>query len=411
MIAACLAVGVARAETPAKRAQPINSGYLPSNMNELLMPMSRRYTPGIWMGAFVAQPRAELSTVFDDNVFSSQADKKADVIKKVDTRVTVISDWKRHAVELYAAGGASFYNEYESEDESYANFGAIGLIDIKRGVWIKGSARYHFDNEPRGLGESTLAFDEPVRTQIIEGGLLMHAQLNRLWAEAGGGIKRQDYSSGQIGGVSFDQSFRNGTTYTALGRLGYEVTNKTSVFAEGSVSTRKFADDRLDGDEYRAVAGIRHELTRLVYGEAAAGYLHFASSGGLQDFDSWVYRGQLRWDTTPLISVAIVGSVDIGSPIDIIGVSNTIESTMGVRVDYALRRNATLTAGFGYGQADYVDIDRLDDYLKATLGAEYEFRPSLSLWTNYAYTHAVTELTSSGSYDKNVIMVGLRARY
>ncbi len=414
-MACAAAFGVALLPAHAEDAPGAGEGEagptLPGNVNDLLAPESRRFTPGIRMGAFIIQPKADVSAGYDDNVFARPSGHKADTFANTNAEIQVISDWSRHTVEFYAGAGGSFYEKYDGENQTYANVGAAGFLDIQRGLWIKADGKYGIADEQRGYGKSTLQFDEPIETHTLEGNILAHKQFNRLWAEFGGGIQHRDFSDAQIGGVTIDQSFRDGTIFTAVGRTGYEVSPKTSGFVESSFFKRDFQDSQFEGDGYTALAGVRHEVTRLVVGEAAVGYLHFGSTGQLSDIDTWTYRGKLSWGATPLMTIALVGERNIGFPTNIAGASNTIDSTIGIRADYALRRDLTLTAGGGYGWLDYVDVDRSDSYFRLTAGAEYQFWSKLSLWANYAFTQYDSDIEPNVDYEKNVVMVGLRARY
>jgi hypothetical protein len=156
---------------------------------------------------------------------------------------------------------------------------------------------------------------------------------------------------------------------------------------------------------------VRYELTRLASAEAAIGYLHHDPDGALNEIDTWTYRAQLTYDVTPLMVIALVGSRDVSSPSQVSAGSNRLHSDFGIRGDYAIRRDVTLMAGAGYGWVDYVDGTQEDDYLRLTTGAEYMFRPWLSLWTNYAYLHYDSNAVPVIDYDKSVFAVGVRARY
>jgi hypothetical protein len=411
VIAAGIVTGPAGAqEAPSTPSGALSAGAAAPDVSALLSPESRRYTPGIRMGAFIVQPAAEASIVFDDNVLASPSDRKSDKITKVDASVDVASNWSRHAAEFYANGGGSFYAENDDQNQNHLNMGLTGTLDIQRGFWLRAEGKYARAPEVRGFGESTQQFDQPILTQNAEANLVVHRQFNRLWLELGGGVQQQDFQDATLAGVVVDQSFRNGTIYDMLARTGYEVSGKTSVFVEVGTKSRNFEDTQFNGDERRVLAGFRYELTRLLYGEAAVGYLQLMSSGGLADAETWSYRGRLAWDATPLMSFALLGSRSIGSPTEIGGPSNTIRSDAGVRADYAIRRDVTLMAGVGYGWLDFVDIGREDTQLTVTAGAEYQFRPSFSFWANYAFSQTDSPVPDVG-YDKNVVMLGLRAKY
>jgi hypothetical protein len=403
------------ASASAQETEPVAAGQfstvLPANMDALLAPGSRRYTPGIRMGSFIVQPLADAAVVYDDNILADNADRRSDTVTRANASVDIVSDWSRHALEFYAGGGGSLYASNDDENQGYANVGFAGLLDIHRGFWIRGFGSYNISPESRGFGESTAGFDKPIMTQTVQGNLIAHREFNRLWLELGGGVQRMVYDDAQLAGVTVDQSFRDGQIYNGLARIGYQFSPRTSVFVESSTSIRNFTDDRFEGDQYSASLGFRYELTRLVSGELAVGYMRFDSSGGLSDSDTWSYRGHLAWDPTPLTSLSFVGSRDLGTPTVLGGASNTVDSSLGLRADYALRRDVTLTAGIGYGWLEFIDINRTDTYLKLTTGAEYEFRPSLSLWANYAFSQSEADAIGATDYDKNMVMLGLRAKY
>jgi hypothetical protein len=411
VIVAAASATVASAQEPAPVVVGQFSTVLPANMDALLAPGTRRYTPGIPMGSFIVQPLADISVVYDDNVLSDNSRRQSDTITRANASVDVVSDWSRHALEFFVGGGGSLYADTEDENQAYATVGVGGLLDIHQGFWIRAGGKYSIAPEARGFGESTSTFDSPIITQTVQGNLVAHREFNRLWLELGGGAQRQSYRDAELAGVTVDQSFRDGNIYNGVARVGYEVSPRTSLFVESGGSTRNFTDNRFEGDQYNASLGFRYELTRLVSGEAAIGYMHFDSSGGLSDSETWSYRGHLAWDPTPLVSVALVGSRDLGSPVATGGASNTIDSNLGVRADYAFRRDVTLSAGIGYGWLEFIDVNRTDTYLKLTTGAEYEFRSSLSLWANYAFSQSEADAAAAADYDKNVVMFGLRAKY
>lgn len=388
------------------------SSYLPSNVSDLLAPGSRRYSPGIRAGSFIVLPEASTSLIFDDNVFASPSNAESDFYTNIDARVGVVSNWSRHALELYAGGGGNFYSDFDSENTGYGGVGIAGRLDIQRGFYVKAYGDYHYGFEARGSGESFQNFLEPVETQSIGGGVLVHKQFNRLWGEVGGTVRDEEFFDAKVLLGTIDQSFRNGTAYEATARIGYEVSPKTSLFAEASYDTREYEDGRVDADGYKVGAGFRYELTRITSAEAAIGYRsHDPNSPTFEQIDDWYYRAQLRWDVSPLMTVAIVGSRDVGSPSQDGAGSNRINTEIGIRGDYAIKRDVTLNAAFAFGAAEYIDSGRDDDYYRLAAGADYWFRPWLSFWANYSYLDYESNVTPTIDYDKSVVSVGLRAQY
>lgn len=407
LTAVFLTVPAAAQETPAGA-----SNYLPTNVSGLLAPGSRRYSPGIRAGSFIVVPEASATLVFDDNVFATPTNTKSDFYTNVDARVGVISNWSRHALELYAGGGGNFYNDYDSENTGYANVGIAGRLDIQRNFYVKAFGGYEYGYEARGSGESFQNFLEPIKTQTLGGGVLVHKGFNRLWGEVSGTVRDEEFFDAKVLMGEIDQSFRNGTAYEATARLGYEISPKTSVFAETSYDTREYEDARMDGEGYKVGAGFRYELTRITSAEAAIGFRSYEPDlATLKSIDDWYYRAQLRWDVSPLLTVALVGSRDVGSPSQYATGSNRINTEIGVRADYAWRRDVAFNAGLAYGNADYVDGSRDDDYFRATAGVDYLFRPWLTVWANYSYLDYESNIVPTIDYDKSVFSVGLKTQY
>jgi hypothetical protein len=390
---------------------------LATGLSDLFAAGVRRNGAGINAGGFTFLPRASASTVYDNNVYATPSNRTGDTYVNMDGQLGIVSNWSRHALEFYIGGGGNRYIDLEDESKGYANAGVAGRLDVNRDLWLTGYGKYRLGYEPRGSGESFQQFKEPITTQTLDGGALVHRAFNRVWVELSGSVRHQTFSDaellvdGQFQEV--DQSFRDGTIKDVRGRLGYEFSPKTSAFIETAREWRNYDDSDFDGNGYKLLTGLRYELTRLVNAEVAVGYLNQESNGILDDIDSWAFRAQLRYDITPLLRAEIVGSRDIGSPsMDLDDdPSNRIESEIGVRADYLLRRDLTLTVGAGYGWVDYIDANREDQYVRLTTGLEYILRPSLSLWANYSFLTYDSNEVPTIDYDKSVFSVGVVTRY
>lgn len=420
LIALSVASGPAAAQNAAPQTRPTQTVTPPSlatSMGELFAAGVRRDGVGINAGSFTFLPRISASTVHDNNVYASPSNRQGDTYVNMDGQLGIVSNWSRHALEFYIGGGGNRYFDLKDESKGYANAGVAGRLDVTRDLWLTGYGKYRLGFEPRGSGESFQQFKEPITTQTADGGVLVHRAFNRLWGELSSSIRHQWFSNAELlVGNQFqevDQSFRDGTVKDARARLGYEFSPKTSAFVEATREWREYDDSRFDGQGYKFMSGLRYEFTRLVNAEVAAGYMYQDTAGILDDIDSWAFRAQLRYDITPLLRAEIVGSRDISAPSMDLGTaaSNRIESEIGVRADYALRRDLTLTVGAGYGWVEYVDTNRDDNYVRLTSGLEYQFRPSLSLWANYSFLTYESNQVPSIDYDKSVFSVGVVTRY
>jgi hypothetical protein len=390
---------------------------LATGVSDLFAAGVRRDATGINAGAFTFLPRVSTSTVYDSNVYASPSNRKGDGYANMDGQLGIVSNWSRHALEFYIGGGGNRYFDRKDESKGYANAGVAGRLDVTRDLYLTGFSKYRLGYEPRGSGDSFQPFKEPITTQTVDGGALVHRAFNRLWTELSSSIRYQRFSDAELfDGTQFEevsQAYRNGNVADIRGRLGYEFSPKTSAFVETAREWRHYNDSQFNGQGYKLLSGLRYELTRLVNAEVAVGYMHQDSNGILDDIDSWAYRAQLRYDITPLLRAEVVGSRDIGAPsMEQPGdASNRIESEIGVRADYAIRRDVTLTVGAGYGWVEYVDSGRDDNYVRLTSGVEYQLRPSLSLWANYAFLTYDSNAVPTVDYDKSVFSVGVITRY
>jgi hypothetical protein len=334
----------------------------------------------------------------------------------MDGDLGIVSNWSRHALEFHIGGGGNRYIDLKDESKGYANAGVAGRLDVARDLWVTGYGKYRLGFEPRGSGESFQPFKEPITTQSLDGGVLVHRAFNRLWGELSSSVRHETFSDAELlvsnQFQEVDQSFRDGSVKDIRGRLGYEFSPKTSAFIETAREWRDYEDSRFDGQGYKLLSGLRYEFTRLVNAEVAVGYMHQDADGMLDNIDTWAFRAQLRYDITPLLRAEIVGSRDVGAPSMDLGIaaSNRVESEIGVRTDYALRRDLTLTVGAG-GWVEYVDTGRDDRYVRLTTGLEYQLRPSLSLWANYAFLTYDSTQVPTLDYDKSVFSVGVVTRY
>lgn len=387
---------------------------LPVFAGDLLNTAPRIFAPGIRMGSFTVSPSVAAAVHYDDNILASSAAQTADTYVTLEPELRAASNWSRHALELHARGGGIFHNEHESENRGFVNVGASGVLEARRDLWIRAFGAYGLQQEPRGTGESFPLYEAPVEVQSFTGGALLHKSFNRLWIELGGTARHDDYSDATLAGADgasiVDQDFRDGYVTEVFARAGYEVSPKTALFIEGSANARDYGGATFDSEGVKALAGVRYEFTRLLHGEAAAGALHQDASPGRRELDTYAWRAQLTWQPTRLVSVALIGNRDLGSPSRFAASSNRLVSEAAVRIDYAISRDLTLTGGAAFTRADFIDLDRPDDFVRVLGGAEMRLSDEVSLFAAYAFTGYGANAEPDVDYSRNVFSIGLRAR-
>ena len=233
----------------------------------------------------------------------------------------------------------------------------------------------------------------------------------------------QDYDDASLsaaGGqpaVVVDQGFRDGSRSEVFGRVGYELSSLTSVFVETSYNEHDYTGTLFDSDGYKVMGGLRYQFSALTQGDFAVGYMHqnlgaYTTQSAL---DTYTYRGTLSYALTPLITLRLIAARDFGGPSHFAGASTRVNSDVGITADYAIRRDLTLSAGYGYNLTDYIGTGRTDNRHKLSLGAQYYLNRYASLFAKYDHTHfdagRVLPDEVSTDYAKDVVLAGIRLRY
>jgi hypothetical protein len=387
-------------------------GDLPRKIDQLQTYDARPVPHGIPVGAFLLLPSVTALVIYDDHVFAGSRHRQDDFVFRVEPEVRLVSQWSRHHLELIAGGRGDFHRDFTSENHGQFHAAGKAVVDVRHDLKILSHFKYSAGHEARGAGEALPAFDDLVRYQAIDGALFVNKSFNRLWVELGGAVRQADYRDASIAGVVFDQDFRDGTIHEVAGRVGYEVSAGTSLFAEVAHNRRDYRHADFDSEGYRVGGGLSYEFTRLVRGEVAAGYLsQDLEAAPRKDISTYSYRGQLVWEPTQLTRVALVGRRDLGAPSNLAGASSRIDSEAGVRVDHAVRQDVMLSALAAYRWVDFVDAGGQDHAVTLQGTAQYFLSPTLSLWLEHTYTDYDSGAPDVSDYVRNRVGAGVKARF
>jgi hypothetical protein len=90
-------------------------------------------------------------------------------------------------------------------------------------------------------------------------------------------------------------------------------------------------------------------------------------------------------------------------------VSGALKREVGVQIDHAFRRWLIGTVKLGYGQDDYVGLDRLDN--RTSLAAIVTYKFSRELWLKGEFRQEWMNSTAPGvDYDASIFLIGLKAQ-
>lgn len=375
----------------------------------------------IRLGAFSVNATGLVGVTSNSNVYAQENNEESDVIARVGGEVSGSTNWSVHELGFDVA---AYHNEYldlsdESADDLHANL--RGRLDVRRDFSL--GARVFADKgvEPRYSPADLGGLEKPI--EFTRSGAELQADYtnDRVRWNNSVGITDSNYKDGRIVGTGAiaDEDFRDRQSTWGRSRLSYAVTPDFAVFAQGTVEDQAYDTEEVidglarsrDSLGYTLSAGADFELTALVRGDIAVGYLNEEKDDDFfSDVDGLSVDGRLQWFPTRLTTVTFSGgrrATDMG----ILTSPSSVTTNFNARVDHELRRNIILSAEAGITKSEYQEIDRTDDMPSFGVSAQYKMNKRVRLDAFARHLH----MDSSGadkpfvsSYGINLIGLELR---
>ena len=332
------------------------------------------YEPiGIRAGAFVVHPEIAVSAAGNDNVTASQVQALTDAVFAVHAQVAVKSDWDQNAVSLSASTALTGHAAYPKLNAEEHRVSAAGVLDVRHDLTVDGEAalarQYISPASDAYLGSplSPLFFSQ-ASARIGAAEELTHIRLTTDFK-----FDNFTYSDGVTArGRPISESFRDRDTYKVDIRGDYAVSPALGVFVEQTFAHNDYNRAKFrDQNSEETLVGPKFEITNLLTGELAVGYLSSSFSDRRAKREDTVHwRGKVVYYATPLIDITLSareGFFDSGVPNSPAYLNKNAE----IRVDYELLRNLIITGSFTGDWNEYRAIDRHDHYYDARFGATY----------------------------------------
>jgi hypothetical protein len=377
---------------------------------------------GIRAGGFLVFPKLELGTTYDDNVFATENDEQSDFLFQVLPSVQVNSDFSRHQLNFSAGADVGRFADLTSEN--YIDYFVTGngrldfagdamvLADLSHRKLHEERGSADFPDEGQGDPDALDAASEPIDFTRSSAALAYQQRLNRITYRVGIGADNVDYDDvSTVGGGELDQDDRDRWSYSATGRIGYDLAPGYQPFLR-LIYTRTEYDEGIvkpDSDTYEAEAGAAFDLTNLLTGEIFVGYQsrkyderEFGTSSGP------AYGLSLDYAYTQLTSFSA-------------GISTAFEegystnptprerTTAQIGVDHELLRNLILSARALYQTDDYETSPREEDFYSLQAGATYTVNRNLYLRGTYTYSSRDSNVQGD-DYDRNLVLLRIGAQ-
>lgn len=337
---------------------------------------------GFDAGGFRLYPTLRLSTEYDDNVSRSNDNKSGDGSFVIAPSVSAQSNWSSNQLDANAYYRSTQY--FERTDQNHDEYGAnaSGRLDVQRTTKLSGSAGYARQSEQRGTPGDLFFSNQLIRYSIFNANGQIYNQFNRLGLTGGVGTRRYRYNDVDVNGVTVDQTFRDRNVNSVNGRAEYQYSAISSFYITGSYNStdynRPLASLDRSSSGFTALAGVRFELSRLLRGQIAVGYIKQRfSDPRFADFSGLNYDVSLNYQPTALTSVSLTAGRHLTDSA-LASVVGVLTHDVNININHELLRNLYLQGGVGYTHYTYRGIDRNDNRYDISLGARYRMNRFVS---------------------------------
>ena len=383
------------------------------------MPVKDRLRPeyqarGIRSGSWIFNPTLTAGTLYDSNVFSSDSNKQSDIAGFVGAALRARNSSEKNALDFQLDTQSLSYLNHPGLNEVDATFKGNGRFELQHDLELLTAIKAAYLHEGVGTLSSPAGAVQPTPYSLFSGDVTLRRQTGRVTTSVGVRADSYDYGSTRAqDGTIINQDARDGQVYTAHGRIDYAFSEKTAWFTsiEGNRrDLRGMAGDPLDSSGYRALTGFDIELTHLIKGEIAAGWMaqHFTSSA-IGDIDGPAYRAMLTWSPTRRLDIhfnaeqAVTEAADTSS-------TGVRADALQVGFDYELRPNIILSSAATYEKDRFFGQDRTDNVYFVDAQLKYLMNQVTSI--SLLYRYLLRDSDSPGfSYDKHQVGINASARF
>lgn len=278
-----------------------------------------------------------------------------------------------------------------------------GRVDVTKQFSVSAFGYLAESNEPRQEFTNAIGVDAPIGISNTGAQIAAQYRTGRLLWDGSFTVDNSDYDDATLSNpgpglsMNFDQDFRDNTRTTAATRVTYAVTPDFAIFSQGTIYNNDYdnlqnenvgppplapgvrAQTRRDSVGYTAAVGANFELSSLLRGDIAVGYLKDDKADGrFKDVNGLSLDGRMTWFATRLTNV--VFSVD-RSVVDLglLETPTALQTGVGVRVDHEFRRNIVGSVGLNLQQQDYDDVSRTDDIYDFSVVGTYKLNRRVHL--------------------------------
>jgi hypothetical protein len=339
--------------------------------------------------SFVLVPTLNTRTVFDDNIYSLDANEVSSFSQVVNPNFTFLAQDRLNVYQLfYNLNAAGFAND---SNDSYNDHKLGVSAHLEPSVRLRYDAglTYALLHDDRGTGASSGfslgrirndanndgVFDggigevDKYKLTTLSGGVEYGAKTARGLLVANGDINQKRYSR------QSSADARDNDTVNVLLGLRARLMPKTTFLVDYEISDTNYDGTSPDTKDNRILAGITWENAIQSTGKLRLGQSN-RQIDGAADLDKFTWDLGLIWKPVALDTISINGGARASDGVDNTTIENTNYSVSWTH-DWADRFNTTLSLGMS--EDNYQGSVRTDETTTYGLSANYQMRRWLVL--------------------------------
>jgi len=352
-----------------------------------------------------------LKETYDDNIFLTKNNAKADTLTTTIPALALQSNWDRHILFLGANAEKGSYRTHHEKNFSDHGLIASGQYDLTHGTFLTaalGEKQQHLSrgSEEDQAGADTIDFS--TRSQTLG----FTRALSTLQLKIFG--KNEDTERLSEKNTLLANDYTKRHTQSLATTLSYVYMPHNEIFVSQILTRTRYdltGGLNQDARSTDTQAGLNFDTTGLFKGSLYAGYLHRMADGGAANDRNHPYiGGTLDWNLTPLTTIGFSANTAYkeatlaanGGAVSHTyqaSLKNSFTQRLQASFKAGLNQNdyaATLTSASRENTVYFTGIEtayKFSDNLGVKLGYDYKKRESTLDTENYTNNKALLSLT------------------
>ncbi len=373
------------------------------------------------IGSFFLYPSAEARIEYDDNILALPDNGEGDVELTLRGAVAIESRWQRHSLQADAYIQQSFHGKFETEDVMEGGARVRGRLDIDRDTSARVVASLDSLAENRANITSARDAREPTRFRRADALFSLARDMGRVQLIGDAQIVVLDFDDAIApdGGV-LEQDFRDSVYLRGAMTALVDISPRVSALLRGQVDRLSYSNapeqtpDPFDRDTtgYAVEAGLRVELSNLLFGQVRAGVLRReVDEPGTDGLTGLSFGADLTWNLTPLTTLRLFADRQVeegGSQL----VSGNVRSQARIEAEHELLRNLVLEARAGFARIDTVgQVDESAEEYNLMVGATWKLDRNFRVFARADRFQRFADNDFFREFTRNQVSAGVRIAF